>query len=282
MALRRDAKDEDDDYDDIPLQHQRPFGTGMYKRPIAFVSASSLSTVQPNSSSTSQSNTGASVADLYLKLVLPDDSTTQPRSKSAPPSSTTTGPAVDTTATTTTTTTPPSEPTSSESTSSQPTQAPNLCPICKLPLPPSSDPQALAAHNASLTHQLSLPYSPPPSALDRTRMGLAYLSAHGWDPDSRRGLGAEEQGLRFPLKAKQREERLGLGAAAPKKEEKKPKEKLLDAGKVRKLAAEEKRRKEEIREALFGDGKLEKYLGVGGRGVSLPGSRSASKSRGLG
>ncbi|KAL1840715.1 hypothetical protein VTJ49DRAFT_210 [Mycothermus thermophilus] len=285
MTSRRDANNEDDDYDDIPLQHQRPFGTGLHKKPIAFVSASSLSTVTQTQPTATKPTTGASIADLYLSMVLPDDTatTTTSRSKSAPPSTTPT--------TDTTTTTTPSESTPSTITS-QPTisEPSQLCPICNLPLPPSDDPAGLAAHNASLAHQLCLPYSPPPSALDRTRMGLTYLSAHGWDPDARRGLGAEEQGIQFPLKPRAREERLGLGAPAPARKSKEQGKngeeakqgKLLDAKKVRKMAVEDRKRREEIREELFGDGRLEKYLGVGRVVQSAPGSRAGERRRWLG
>ncbi|KAL2267589.1 hypothetical protein VTJ83DRAFT_4866 [Remersonia thermophila] len=289
MTSRRDANDEDDGYDDIPLHHQRPFGTGLHKKPIAFVSASSLSTVtQPPSSAASSQPAGASVADLYLSMVLPDDAAaaaSAPRSASAPPS---TAPAADPTSTTI-----PSEPTPSAATATTTSVPSQPCPVCSLPLPPSHDPAALAAHNTSLAHQLCLPYSPPPSALDRTRMGLTYLSAHGWDPDARRGLGAEEQGIQFPLKPRVREERLGLGAPAPARrpgekgkdgEEASKKGRLLDAKKVRKMAAEDRKRREELREELFGDGKLEKYLGVGRAAQSAPppGPRAAERRRGLG
>ncbi|KAK0751100.1 hypothetical protein B0T18DRAFT_485770 [Schizothecium vesticola] len=117
---------------------------------------------------------------------------------------------------------------------------------------------------------LCLPHSHPPSALDRSRMGLSYLSTHGWDPDGRRGLGAAQQGIQFPVKAKPKEDKLGVGMAGPKKGAvvvAREKERLLDAGKVRKMVHEEKRRAERIRTQLCGrGGDLERYLGPGAVG----------------
>jgi hypothetical protein len=98
-------------------------------------------------------------------------------------------------------------------------------------------------------------------------MGLAYLSTYGWDPDARKGLGAEQQGVQYPVKAKVKDDNLGIGMKVPKGlPPPKKKEQLLDAKKVRKMAAEEKKRAERIRRELFGDGRLEKYLGSGASG----------------
>jgi hypothetical protein len=95
-------------------------------------------------------------------------------------------------------------------------------------------------------------------------MGLVYLSSHGWDPDSRQGLGAVQQGISYPVKAKVKDDNLGIGMKVPKGlPPPKKKEQLLDAKKVRKMAAEEKKKADRIRQDLFGDGKLEKYLGPG-------------------
>jgi hypothetical protein len=95
-------------------------------------------------------------------------------------------------------------------------------------------------------------------------MGLAYLSTHGWDPDARRGLGAAQQGITFPVKAKAKDDKLGIGIEVPRGlPPPKKKERLLDAKKVRKMALDEKKRAARIRQELFGDGKLEKYLGPG-------------------
>ena len=232
MASPKDTGDEDDDYDTIPLQHQRPFGTGLHRKPIAFVSASGggqLKSVDDTATRKPQQN----VADIYLRLVLPEDAT---RSKSAPP------------------------------TAAEPSPAGGTCPVCKLPLNTDSG-TGTGTHAQSFAHQVCLPHSQPPSALDRTRMGLAILSAHGWDPDARRGLGADQQGIKFPVKAKVKDDNLGIGMHVPKGlPPPKKKEQLLDAKKVRKMAREETKKAARIRQELFGDGKLEKYLGSGAAG----------------
>jgi hypothetical protein len=218
----------DDDYDDIPLQHQRPFGAGLHRKPIAFVSASGgqLKSVDDGTPANKSQN---NVADLYLSMVLPDDIT---RSKSAPPLS--------------------------NVTEGEPPEA-GTCPVCRLPLDTDK-----GTHSQSFAHQVCLPHSQLPSALDRSRMGLAYLSTHGWDPDARKGLGAAQQGIKFPVKAKVKDDKLGIGIEVPRGlPPPKKKEQLLDAKKVRKMTLDEKKRAAKIRQELFGDGKLEKYLGPG-------------------
>ncbi|KAG7287938.1 hypothetical protein NEMBOFW57_007457 [Staphylotrichum longicolle] len=231
MNPPKDNGNEDDDYDDIPLQHQRAFGAGLHRKPIAFVSATGggqLKSVDDGAAKKPQQN----VADIYLSMVLPDDAT---RPKSAPPASTTT--------------------------QDEPLQ-PDICPVCKLPLVTDD-----GTHSQSFAHQVCLPHSQPPSALDRNRMGVAYLSAYGWDPDARKGLGAGQQGIAYPVKAKVKDDNLGIGMELPKGlPPRKKKEQLLDAKKVRKMALEERKKAARIREELFGDGKLDKYLGSGAAG----------------
>jgi hypothetical protein len=96
-------------------------------------------------------------------------------------------------------------------------------------------------------------------------MGLSVLEAQGWNPDSRRGLGAAQQGVQYPIKAKEKNDTLGIGVKVPKDLGQRKKETLpkLDAGKVRKLAAEDKKRRERLHRQFYGNGELEKYLGGG-------------------
>ncbi|KAH6635384.1 hypothetical protein B0J18DRAFT_472492 [Chaetomium sp. MPI-SDFR-AT-0129] len=242
----------DDDYDDIPLEHQRPFGSGLHRRPIAFVSASGPGTLQSVDANRPTPKPQPNVADIYLSMVLSEDS----RSQSAPPS---------------TTAPPPPKPSTPAPNSDSPQGIEETCPVCRLPLTTPSDssdkntdPSKPTPHTQSLAHQLCLPHSHPPSALDRTRMGLSYLAAHGWDPDARSGLGAAQQGIAYPVKAKVKDDVLGVGMVVSKREKEGAKKnggRLLDAGKVRKMVGEERRRGERIREELFGDGRVERYLG---------------------
>lgn len=94
-------------------------------------------------------------------------------------------------------------------------------------------------------------------------MGLSVLEAQGWNPDSRRGLGAAQQGMQYPIKAKEKNNTLGIGVQVPKYLASRMKEKpqKLDAGKVRKKAAEDKKRRERLHQQFYGNGELEKYLG---------------------
>ncbi|KAK4112308.1 hypothetical protein N656DRAFT_732631 [Canariomyces notabilis] len=233
----------DHDYDDIPLQHKRPFGAGLHKKAIAFVPASDTGGQLKSVDSSSVARPlRQDVADLYLSMVMPAEDAEKDKLKPI--------------------TTPLPLKTRTHSISEEVT--PDICPLCNLPLS-SED---FVPHEQSFAHQVCLPHSHPPSAIDRNRKGLAYLSAYGWDPDERRGLGAEQQGIQFPVKARVKDDNLGVGMHIPKGlPPPKKKEQLLDAKKVRKMAREEKRRGERLREELFGDGRLGKYLGRGDKGL---------------
>lgn len=238
--------DENEDYDiETPLEHIRPFGSGLHLKQIAFVPASGSDQFNSTDATISPgTEPRQDVASLYLSMVLPQDVKPEPAAEHNPTSS-----------------------------GKQETSPPSVCEICKLPLGslvPGESPESNngaaklpAPHESSLAHQVCLPHSHPPSALDRSRMGLTYLSTYGWDPDSRRGLGANQEGIKFPIKAKPKDDNLGLGMQVPKNKLRPKKEVLLDAKKVRKMAEEENRKAARIRQQLFGRKDLEKYLGPG-------------------
>ncbi|KAI0840996.1 hypothetical protein F5Y06DRAFT_262267 [Hypoxylon sp. FL0890] len=219
---------------DVPLQNKRPFGSGLKRERVVFVPASSgnLNTTEEKTSA----KPAQSVSDLYLSIVLP-------QGKEA------------------------GQTTSAED--SDITTTPQICEICQLPLDESSESSEKAKtgsrpHEASIAHQVCLAHSHPPSALDRSRMGLNVLQSQGWDPDSRRGLGAEQQGRQYPIKVKQKNDTLGIGVQVPKNlPPKKEKPKTYDAKKIRKMALEEKKRHERLRRQFYGNSDVEKYLGTG-------------------
>ncbi|KAA8570701.1 hypothetical protein MFRU_011g02340 [Monilinia fructicola] len=231
---------------EIPLQDQRVFGAGIKRKRVKFVPSTSSSTIQP----TASSNSATSISDFYLKLVLSKDSRG-------------------------------SEITQTES--SIPSRDPAVCEVCKLPL--STGPEAIIAedmadsldtsntissikprpHEASLAHQVCLNHSHPPSHVDRNRKGLAYLSSYGWDPDSRRGLGASGQGIQYPIKPKPKDDKLGIGEVLPKDNGIRKPEKIrkLDAGKVRKLHEKDRKKGEMLREMFYRNDDVERYLAGG-------------------
>jgi hypothetical protein len=252
----------DDDTYEIPLQDQRMFGAGIKRKRVKFVPSSTSSSTAPASSSTS----AKSVSDLYLSLVLPKESpSSENGERSTLPSPSPTAFA-DTGLPT---------PSTSEAADSQ------VCKICNLPLPPADEPPISPykhpqsadslperpspkprPHEASLAHQVCLTHSHPPSYLDRNRKGLAYLSAYGWDPDARKGLGAEGQGIQFPIKTKPKDDKLGIGVVLPKPGEIKKKEKpqKLDAGKIRKLQERDRKKGERLAEMFYRNEDVERYL----------------------
>ncbi|KAI0889013.1 uncharacterized protein GGS22DRAFT_184589 [Annulohypoxylon maeteangense] len=218
---------------DVPLQNKRPFGSGLKRKRVVFVPASSgnLKTTEENA----PVNTSHSVSDLYLSIVLPKD---REVSQSASTED-------------------------SDATTSQ------ICEICQLPLDenPKSGEKIKAEprpHEASIAHQVCMAHSHPPSALDRSRMGLSVLQSQGWDPDSRKGLGVEQQGMQYPIKVKPKNDTLGIGVQVPKNlPMKKEKPKTFDAKKIRKMALEDKKRHEKLRRQFYGNPDVERYLGTG-------------------
>jgi hypothetical protein len=135
-------------------------------------------------------------------------------------------------------------------------QKPKLCTVCNL-----SYTTSLEKHEATLAHQVSLTHSHPPSALDRSRMGLRTLATAGWDPDARIGLGREGEGMRFPIKVAAKENNLGIGATAPEPlppKEEKPK--ALKARERKELEKKEKRKGEKLQQEIFGRVDVDRYL----------------------
>ncbi|KAH7355219.1 hypothetical protein BKA65DRAFT_497935 [Rhexocercosporidium sp. MPI-PUGE-AT-0058] len=234
----------DDETYEIPLQDQRVFGAGIKRKRVKFVPSSTASTT-----SLSGKSSGQSVSNLYLQMVLPGDQ------KSIPPL-------------------PSKSANRIEDSSSTESVQIQMCEICTLPLSEAAMPPPTEAleteqstkqrpHEASLAHQVCLAHSHPPSHLDRNRKGLTYLSAYGWDPDSRRGLGAEGQGIQFPIKTKPKDDKLGIGVVLPEEADWRKKEKVqkLDAGKVRKLYEQDKKKAERLREMFYRNDDVERYLG---------------------
>ena len=233
----------DDEYE-IPLRDQRYFGAGIKRKRVKFVPSNSTETsIQSLPTTPLQS-----VAETYLSIVLknrkPDE-----RATSAPPAqsgrdngsrtyedSLETGPAV------------------AEDRSDA------TCDICHRPITTGEEARL---HESSIAHQICLQHSHPPSHIDRSRKGLSVLREQGWDPDSRKGLGAEGGGILHPIKAKENPEKAGLGLKYKKAL---PVEKpvKLDAGKVRLMEKEGKKKAERLRNAFYRSEEVERYLGGDG------------------
>ncbi|KAJ2903581.1 hypothetical protein MKZ38_009634 [Zalerion maritima] len=223
-------------YDNIPLHKLQPFSAGLHRRKVNFVPASDSVLKTTTASNDSTSTTSRSAADSYLNIVLPKEAQPDPGGATEQQAS------------------------------------PRVCETCKLPIifqgggePARSDSAARKAHEAGIVHQFCVTHSHPPSALDRSRMGLAVLSSHGWDPDSRRGLGAEGQGIINPIKPSPKSDKLGIGMketlpAAAKVEKKK---KILSAKEARRHAENEKRRHQALMNQFHGNPDVTKYLGGG-------------------
>ncbi|KAI1377720.1 hypothetical protein F4677DRAFT_415308 [Hypoxylon crocopeplum] len=220
---------------DIPLQHKKPFGSGLKRKRVVFVPASSGNLTTTDE--TTSVKPSQSISDLYLSIVLPKEK--EPRQSTSAQSSEVTTPL-------------------------------QICEICQLPIDGSSEASdkakaGIRPHEASIAHQVCLTHSHPPSALDRSRMGLNVLQSQGWDPDSRRGLGSEQQGVQFPIKVKPKSDTLGIGVQVPKNlpVQKKEKVQTYDAKKIRKMALEDKKKRERLRRQFYGNPDVEKYLGTG-------------------
>ncbi|KAK2675752.1 hypothetical protein RAB80_007937 [Fusarium oxysporum f. sp. vasinfectum] len=104
---------------------------------------------------------------------------------------------------------------------------------------------------------------PEEISLDRSRMGLKALKSQGWDPDARRGLGREGEGMRYPIKVVAKEDTLGIGATIPKEIQEKKKEekpKPLNRKEAKQLAAKERQRHERLQGEIYGRVDVESYL----------------------
>ncbi|OAA48476.1 D111/G-patch [Metarhizium rileyi] len=223
--LRDDSED-----DETPLHHKKPFGSGLKRRKIEFVRATNSDdgvTANPKPQASS------AIGDLYASIVLTDGKV---KPASAPA----------------TTTTSPQQKYSNQA-------EPETCPVCALPIATSSK-----EHEASLAHQVGLPHSHPPSALDRSRMGLRALESQGWDPDARRGLGREGEGVRYPIKTKAKDDNLGIGAAELLERQKpEPKElppRKLTGKEMKQATAMEKQRAQRLQAEIYGRIDVESYL----------------------
>jgi hypothetical protein len=230
---------EEDDGDDVPLQHKRPFGAGLKRKKVEFVKASSPTLA--TTAETARSEMGKAVSASYLSLVLPE--------KPGPQRSSMVGDIPETVV-------------SSEQV--------RICNVCNLPVNTrrgsQEDNSKKEIHEASIAHQVCLTHSHPPSAIDRGRMGLAYLQSRGWDPDSRQGLGIERQGIQFPIKVKPKDDKLGLGLVIPKEsrtkvEKKKPQS--VDAKQRRQQVERDRQKTEKLRQLFYGNEDVDRYLGSG-------------------
>lgn len=157
---------EDDEYE-IPLRDQRYFGAGLKRKRIQFVPSTTVTAAQslPTTSSTS-------VADRYLSIVL----------KKAKPES----PGLETSLESGGHATAHTEHQTHDAPGTPDEGTPTVarCDICHRPVT-ASDAQTQVNHERSITHQICLQHSHPPSHIDRTRKGLNVLESQGWDPDTR-------------------------------------------------------------------------------------------------
>jgi hypothetical protein len=247
--------EEDDIYDDIPLQLKKAFGSSLKVKRVPFVKASDGDLA---STHTNAGLSGKTVSDLYLSVVMKN---TDARATSSEASTRNT----------------PFERRDSPTAELKPPQ--EMCADCKLPFPRHNDEvgtdtpltkrrKITAKHDASIAHQVSLAHSHPPSAIDRRRMGLAYLESCGWDPDSRKGLGVDGQGIAHPLKPKPKDNNLGIGLEIPSgvlQQAKKEREgKENDRVKKRKLKDKlkaEEHRNQRLHDLFYAKDDVLKYLG---------------------
>ena len=221
----------------IPLEDQRIFGAGVKRKRIAFVPAQFPVAVPSHNPLD-----GTTAADKYLDIVLRNRKTeANDRSCGAI-----------------------AQAELSSDADSKFAQYKLPCDVCNLPRSPAdtSVRESKRPHEAYVSHQVCLAHSHPPSHLNRDRHGLRYLSSYGWDPDSRLGLGAAGEGIREPVKAKNKSDTAGLGVKMRGKVVENKVEKL-DAGRIRRRAGEQRKRVDGLKEIFWGNDEVVKYLGGG-------------------
>ena len=231
-----------DEEDSKPWEQQRIFGAGIERKRINFVPAAVPST--QTTQLPPRTIPSVSPGDRYLNIVLKNGASTE---DSTPISTEIPNPERSTT-------------------QQRPDLEGSLCEICNLPISAPSDPTSTAftTHESTIAHMVCLTHSYPPSHLDRSRQGFKYLSSYGWDPDSRQGLGVTGEGIRAPIKAKVKNDTVGLGLKF-KVNTKLPDAKVekMDAKQARKKEMEDKRKRERLQEMFYRNDDVEKYLGGG-------------------
>jgi hypothetical protein len=246
----------DEDYY-VPLVDQRVFGAGVKKKKIAFIPAkdTDATTIQT-------APVKANIGDRYLSIVLPKDDSSGGSTPTAAAGGTVS------------------------------TEKLTTCAVCQQPISSSDgniavnshavnshavnshavNSHAVNSHETSIAHQVCLEHSHPPSHLDRDNAGLRYLEGYGWDPGSRKGLGARSEGIRIPIKAKAKNDTAGLREIEDEEDIKVKKKSgtrkpdpvvMLDAGKIRKQHKESQKRAEKLQREFYGRD-LEAYLGPNG------------------
>ncbi|KAF3935760.1 hypothetical protein ABW19_dt0210073 [Dactylella cylindrospora] len=115
-------------------------------------------------------------------------------------------------------------------------------------------------HVRTTVHMASREHSKTPHHLNRRSEGYKHMVKLGWDPDSSKGLGAEGQGIRFPVKATTKKDYLGIGAKTAKsiRDDAEGNVSESDAKKPRLLSSKEMRRLEQSERAARQD--LHDYL----------------------
>jgi hypothetical protein len=281
--------DDDEDYV-LPLEDQQVFGAGIKRKRVPFVRATGDLQTTPTRQDASQlPSSSASVADRYFSIVMSKKK--KRREEEAEESRTKQGSSEDFTSLNQSDSLPARSIQSSihdtedkqTQTASPPAPTVNLCELCSLPLSetPADDAETDTSantkrgtpHEASIAHQVCLEHSHPPSHLDRTRHGLRYLAAYGWDPDSRVGLGVVGRtGIREPIKQRAKNDTIGLGmaiddknntAAARQKLRKQQQEQRqkLNAKQVRGAQMADRKKGDQLRELFYGSDDIQRYLG---------------------
>lgn len=231
--------DDDDDYY-VPLVDQRVFGAGIKRKRIAFVPSTT-----EQSSTTKASSTAKNAGARYLSIVL--------KKEPSPEASA-------------------DENVQTDLNQEDPKTIPPLCPVCGQAVFEADGEDK--PHELSIAHQICLDHSHPPSHLDRSHVGLKYLQDYGWNPDARTGLGARSEGIRIPIKAKEKNDSAGLGmghdgeenadgAKARKKTKSEEAVVKLNAKQVRKMEKEKSKHAERLRSSVYGPD-LSQYLGSEG------------------
>ncbi|GAB7350751.1 hypothetical protein MBLNU459_g1300t1 [Dothideomycetes sp. NU459] len=259
--------DSDEDTYTVPLRDQRYFGAGIKRKRVQFVPSSGN---VASGGLAKSDDPVSSASERYLSIVL---NRAQPTPAPAPAPTSPAG--QDSVASAVpgdaprqhAESQPPPPPQTAPATTMTTTSA-DACPVCNLPLASSAAP---TGHASSLAHQICLPHSHPPSALDRKRKGISMLRSHGWDPDGRVGLGASGEGILHPIKPKVKRDTVGLGAereddqrrARSRRKQPPPKAEKLDAGRIRKMELEGQERDQRLRDMFYGSDDVERYLGGG-------------------
>lgn len=135
-----------------------------------------------------------------------------------------------------------------------------ICPICEIAI---QDPERHHLNSAHLS-ALANPQAPLRElSIGPSSTGYQYLLRHGWSPYQVEGLGAQgREGSRTPVQVQMKTDKAGIGLESIPVGTPLPPKPISNAVEARKQETLDKRKRKRVYQDVYGDEKLNAYLGI--------------------